>query len=114
VRALGERARGVAADNADPGTPGRLTREALDAWGRLDGALVSVGGPTGSNALEATDEQWRAAFESVFLGAVRLARAVAPHLREDGALGLVLSTSVKEPLVGLASIRRRTTSGGGV
>jgi 3-oxoacyl-[acyl-carrier protein] reductase len=74
---------------------------ALDAWGRLDGALVSVGGPPGSNALEATDEQWRSAFESVFLGAVRLARAVAPHLAEGGALGFVLSTSVKEPLGGL-------------
>ena len=101
VRALGERARGVAADNADPGTAELLTRRALDTWSRLDGALVSVGGPTGSNALEATDQQWRAAFESVFLGTVRLARAVAPHLREDGALGLVLSTSVKEPLRGL-------------
>src|SRR6185295_8274534 len=44
VRALGERARGVAADNAEPGTAQRLTGEALDALGRLDGALVSVGG----------------------------------------------------------------------
>lgn len=101
VRALGERARGVAADNADPDTAERLVREALDAWSRLDGALVSVGGPPGSKALEATDEQWRAAFESVFLGAVRLARTVTPHLREQGALGLVLSTSVREPLGGL-------------
>src|SRR5881275_145419 len=49
VEALGDAARGVAADNADPATPERLVREALGAWGRLDGALVSVGGPPGTN-----------------------------------------------------------------
>lgn len=101
VAALGDSARGVAADNADPRTAKRLVQVALDTWGRLDGALISVGGPPGSSALGATDEQWRAAFESVFLGAVRTARAVLPHLREGGALGLVLSTSAKAPLGGL-------------
>src|SRR3954464_4758470 len=71
VAALGDNARGVAADNADPATPERLVREALDGWGRLDGALISVGGPPGTDALGATDEQWRAAVEAGFLRAVR-------------------------------------------
>src|SRR5436305_770129 len=100
VAALGANARGVAADNADPATPERLVQEALDGWGRLDGALISVGGPPGTDALGATDEQWRAAFESVLLGAVRMARAVVPHLGNGGAIGLVLSTSVKQPIGG--------------
>src|SRR5690348_946979 len=60
----------VAGDLSDPGTPGRLVGAAQYAWGRLDGALVSVGGPPGGAVTSATDEQWRAAFESVFLGAV--------------------------------------------
>jgi 3-oxoacyl-[acyl-carrier protein] reductase len=94
-------ARGVAADNADPGTPQRLIDVATKEFGRLDGALISVGGPPATGALDATDEQWQAAFETVFLGAVRTARAVAAHLT-DGAIGLVLSTSVKSPLDGLA------------
>jgi 3-oxoacyl-[acyl-carrier protein] reductase len=39
----------VAADNADPATPGRLIAAAKDRFGRLDGALLSVGGtPTGT------------------------------------------------------------------
>ena len=101
VGALGDNARGLAADNADETTPERLVQLALDTWGRLDGALISVGGPPGSAPLGATDEQWRAAFESVFLGAVRVARAVAPRLVDGGALGFVLSTSVKAPLAGL-------------
>jgi len=93
---------GVAADNADPGTPDRLVTAALSTWGRLDGALISVGGPPGTDALGASDEQWLAAFESVFLGAVRMARALVPHLGAGSALGLVLSTSSKSPIDGLA------------
>ncbi|TAL15391.1 MAG: SDR family NAD(P)-dependent oxidoreductase, partial [Frankiales bacterium] len=34
---------GVAADLADAATPDRLIAAALEAYGRLDGALVSVG-----------------------------------------------------------------------
>jgi len=101
VEELGDDARGIAADNADPAASERLAQLALDTWGRLDGALVSVGGPPGTAALGASDEQWRDAFESVFLGAVRVARAVVPHLSDGGAVGLVLSTSSKSPIGGL-------------
>ena len=45
VDALGPSAVGVAADNADPETPARLVAAARDHFGRLDGALISVGGP---------------------------------------------------------------------
>ena len=101
VARLGGHARGLPADNADPAGAERIVRLALDTWGRLDGALVSVGGPPGTNALGATDEQWRAAFESVLLGAVRTARTVVAHLGDAGAIGFVLSTSVKTPLGGI-------------
>src|SRR3954464_1556601 len=67
LSALGDSARGVAADNADPQTPDRLAALAMGTWGRLDGALISVGGPPGTDVLGATDAQWRDAFESVFL-----------------------------------------------
>src|SRR3954453_22785361 len=101
LTALGDNAGGIAADNADPSPPERLVRTALDSWGRLDGVLISVGGPPGTDALGATDQQWRDAFESVLLGAVRMARAVVPHLADGSALGLVLSTSVKQPIGGI-------------
>jgi 3-oxoacyl-[acyl-carrier protein] reductase len=49
----------VAADNADPATPGRLIAAAKERFGRLDGALLSVGGtPTGTVATT-TDQAWR-------------------------------------------------------
>src|SRR5207344_1543468 len=66
----------VVADNADPATPGRLIAAAKDRFGRLDGALISVGGSQPGTVVATTDEAWRSAFESVFLGAVRLARVL--------------------------------------
>ena len=92
----------VAADNADPATPGRLIAAAEEAWGRLDGALISVGGPPTGAVTDVTDEQWTAAFESVFLGAVRVAREVAAQLEAGGSIAFVLSSSVRSPLPNLA------------
>jgi 3-oxoacyl-[acyl-carrier protein] reductase len=103
VSALGERAVGVAADLGDPQTPDRLRGAAQDSFGRLDGALISVGGPPAASAMETTDDQWRQAFDSVFLGTVRLARELARALGEGGALAAVLSTSVTAPVTGLAT-----------
>lgn len=94
----------VPGDLADPRTPERLVQAAQQAHGRLDGALVSIGGPPAGPALGLADQQWRDAFESVFLGAVRTCRAVAEALPDHGgALALVLSTSAKSPLDGLAT-----------
>lgn len=98
---LGDQAVGVVADNADPTATERLVETAYEHFGRLDGALVSVGGPPATTAMDASDDQWRAAFESVFLGAVRIARTVAQRL-DHGAIGFVLSTSVKTPIPNLA------------
>lgn len=97
-----ESATGIAADIADPSTAEQLAAAAMDRWGRLDGALISVGGPPATSALGATDQQWRDAFESVFLGAVRITRAVVPLLSPGGAVALVLSTTTKSPMDGLA------------
>jgi 3-oxoacyl-[acyl-carrier protein] reductase len=101
-RALGDAAVTVAADNADPATPGRLIAAARERWGRLDGALISVGGPPKGPVTGITDEQWTAAFGSVFLGAVRLAREVGQVLPPGGALAFVLSSSVRAPLADMA------------
>ncbi len=90
------------ADNADPAAPQRLVDTARQEFGRLDGALISVGGPPGGPALAMDDDAWRAAFESVFLGAVRLSRVIAAELPEGGALAFVLSSSVRIPIPGLA------------
>jgi 3-oxoacyl-[acyl-carrier protein] reductase len=103
IASLGEEsAVGVVADNADPGTPDALVSAARERFGRIDGALISVGGPKAGPAMERTDEEWTTAFEAVFLGAVRLATTLGRELGDGGAIVFVLSTSVKQPLSGLA------------
>lgn len=102
VAELGEQAIGVTADNADPATPGRLIAAAKERWGRVDGALISVGGPPTGTVSETSDEAWTRSFESVFLGAVRVAREVAGSLGDGGTITFVLSSSVRSPLPNMA------------
>ncbi|TQK43688.1 3-oxoacyl-[acyl-carrier protein] reductase [Streptomyces sp. SLBN-118] len=98
---LGPNAIGIAADNSDPAGAERLVAAARAHFGRFDGILISVGGPAPGFVADNTDEQWLAAFEAVFLGAVRLARTAAAALDEGGVIGFVLSASVHEPIPGL-------------
>ena len=98
----GDHAAYVVADNADPQTPARLIAEARRRWGRLDGALVSVGGPPVGRVSETTDADWVTSFQTVFLGAVRLACEVAAELEAGGSIAFVLSTSVRAPLARMA------------
>ncbi len=102
VTDLGEAATAVVGDNADPATADRLVESARERWGRLDGALVSVGGPPPGSVMDTTDEAWSAGFESVFVGGLRVARAVARAVEGPGSIAFVLSTSVRSPLPRLA------------
>jgi len=105
VAALGSSAVAVAADNAEPGTPARLVDAARSRWGRIDGALISVGGPprggvSGERAV--SEQQWTESIASVFLGTIRLARVLSAAVCDHGSLAFVLSTSVREPVADLA------------
>jgi 3-oxoacyl-[acyl-carrier protein] reductase len=113
--AADDRVAWVVADNAEAATPDRLIAAAEDRFGRLDGALVSVGGTPPGTVSTTSDEAWRTAFESVFLGAVRLARSLGPHLAGNGgrvgtgsitgtggSIIYVLASSVRVPLAELA------------
>ena len=99
-----DRAVALAADLSDAGTAETACALAIDAFGRLDGAMISVGGPPAGSVLETTEEQWRSAFESVFLAALRVTDAVVLHgTANDLCIAWVLSTSVKTPIPGLAT-----------
>ncbi|PID53372.1 MAG: oxidoreductase [Micrococcales bacterium] len=93
----------VAADIQDPETPAQLVAAAAGRFNRLDGSIISVGGPPAGSAMDITDAQWLSSFDTVFLGAVRTARAVVRGMSsEGGSLLFVLSSSVKSPIPGLA------------
>ncbi|MDK3256354.1 SDR family oxidoreductase [Blastococcus capsensis] len=95
-------ASGVPADLAAPDAAERLVAEAGERLGRIDGALLSVGGPTPGSVLDVGEDAWRSAVDSVLLGPLRLVKALVPHLGEGAAIGFVLSTSVRQPVPHLA------------
>jgi 3-oxoacyl-[acyl-carrier protein] reductase len=95
-------ATGLAADLADARAAEELVGAAVDRLGRIDGALLSVGGPTPGGVLDVPEEAWRAGVDSVLLGPLRLVKALVPRLSEGAAIGLVLSTSVRQPIGQLA------------
>lgn len=103
VAALGpDRAAPLVADLAEPDAAQRAVALAIERFGRLDGAFVSVGGPPRGGVLDNSDEQWRDAFDSVFLAALRVARAVVAAASGPVVLGFVLSTSARTPLPTMA------------
>lgn len=92
----------LVADLAHADTAERAVGLAIERFGRIDGALVSVGGPPRGGVLDNTDQQWADAFDSVFLAALRVARAVVARGSEPVRLGFVLSSSAKSPLASMA------------
>ncbi|MFN8185064.1 MAG: SDR family oxidoreductase [Candidatus Nanopelagicales bacterium] len=110
VQQLGpDQAVGIAADLGAETTSEIATAAALARFGRLDGALISAGSPTPGTPMTAPEDAWREAFETVFLGGLRMARATAASSSGDAqppgsgsSIVFVLSTSARSPIPGLA------------
>ena len=102
VASLGPAASGVPADLADADTAERLVTEARERLGRIDGVLISVGGPALGSVLDTPEEAWRDGVESVLLGPLRLVKALVPHLDDGAAIAFVLASSVRQPQPRLA------------
>jgi 3-oxoacyl-[acyl-carrier protein] reductase len=98
-----ERAIAISGDLSEPGIETCLVAAAVARYGRLDGALIGVGDPEPGPVLETDDGRWRLAFESVFLGPLRLARAVTRNVsHEGGSIVMLLSTAARQPTDGAA------------
>jgi 3-oxoacyl-[acyl-carrier protein] reductase len=106
-----DQAVGVPGDLADPASAERVVAAAVARFGRLDGALISVGGPAAGTPMTTDDETWRISFETVFLGALRVARAAANAMTGNpgelsgtaGSIALILSSSARELVNGLTT-----------
>ncbi len=93
----------IAGDLAEPDLPERLIASAHARFGRLDGAAISVGGPAAGAVLVGPADAGRQAIDSVFLGTVAMMSAVGRAAGFEGAaIVVVLSSSVRQPLSGLA------------
>ena len=88
----------LAVDLADPTSADQILHAAEVLLESVDGAVLSVGGPATGPIREKTDEEWRAAFEAVHLGPLRVARTLLEAATRPLAITFVLSTSVRTPL----------------
>src|SRR4051794_6097201 len=88
---------GTTADLADGDAVQRLAAEAAETLGRLDGALISVGGPAAGEIFETTPEQWRAPHHNGVPRAPWVGPAPIPPPGAGAPRRLVLSPSVPRP-----------------
>ena len=93
----------LAADLAQPDSPGRALAAAVAALGGLDILVSNAGGPL-PGTFESTDlEAWDRGYQLTLMSAVRLAKAALPHLKESGRGRIVhiTSISVRQPIPNL-------------
>lgn len=93
----------LVADLARAGDPERAVAETVERFGGLDVLVTNAGGPRSAPFLALTDEDWRAAVDSLLMSVVRLCRAAVPLMRARGGGRIIHITSVtlKQPVDGL-------------
>lgn len=89
-----DRVLAVQADLTEPGGPAAVVDRAADTFGRLDVLVNNVGRAGGGGLLEATDDDWQAAFDATLYPAVRASRAAVPHMRRTGGGAIVMIASI--------------------
>ena len=94
----------VAVDTGDENAVAALPARVEEALGPIDILILNTGGPPAGGALDADANAWRDAYQSLVLAPLALARACVPGMRERGwgRIISVSSTSVREPIPGLA------------
>lgn len=95
---------GVGVDLAEPDGADRLVDAAEQAFGPVDVLVLNSGGPPPGPAADVTDEQMRAALDTLLLAQQQLVRRVLPGMRERGWGRIVAigSSGVQQPLPRLA------------
>jgi len=92
-------------DVADPRSAESIMAELAEWYDGPDVLVLNAGGPPPGPILDVGDEQWRAAFELLVLGPLRLARLALPGMaaRGFGRVIAVTSTAVRQPQPDLAA-----------
>lgn len=83
----------VAADVSTPAGVAAVVSQTLDRFGRIDALVNNVGKAGGGDLLDTPDEEWRSAFDQTLFPAIRMSRAVVPHMRREGGV-IIMITSI--------------------
>ncbi|HWK66748.1 MAG TPA: SDR family oxidoreductase [Rhizobiaceae bacterium] len=87
-------------DLRQPGAGRRLVEQAAAALGKIDILVVNTGGPATKPFENIAPDDWRNAFEGLFMSATDAIGAAMPAMRERkwGRILLVTSIAAKEPI----------------
>jgi NAD(P)-dependent dehydrogenase (short-subunit alcohol dehydrogenase family) len=67
----------------------RLVDIAMNAWGRIDGAVLSTGHPPKGDLLALSDADWLKGLDLIILNVVKIARLVTPIMEKQGGGSIV-------------------------
>jgi 3-oxoacyl-[acyl-carrier protein] reductase len=119
----------VVADLAKAGRVERVVAAAIRRFGRIDILVTNAGGPPVASFEDVGDRVWQKGFELNLLSTIRAIRAVLPHMRRrhwgrivnitsvvarQPAEDLVLSSTVRPGVIGLAKVLANTYARDGI
>ncbi|MEM7233675.1 MAG: SDR family oxidoreductase [Planctomycetota bacterium] len=95
---------GVKCDFSDPAQAEAFVAAATERFGRVDVLVANNGGPAPGPAEGVDVSTWEAGFRQTFLSSQRLAEVAIAGMKERswGRILFITSTSVKQPIAGLA------------
>ena len=101
---IGGKTRGLACDTGNLPQVDALYADAVAGMGGIDILVLNSGGPPPGLAQKIAPAQWRASFEAMFVGLVRIADLALPDMmeRKFGRILSVISSGVIEPIPNLA------------
>ena len=100
----GSRVESKSCDVSDKKSIEALVEAVKAKFGHVDILVHNSGGPQTTQAQSTTAEQWRSGYDLLFMSVVALNQAFVPGMKERkwGRIVCVTSTSVLEPIAGLA------------
>lgn len=93
----------MAADVSVAADVDRVTRAALERFGRIDILVTNAGGPPGGRFESLSADMWQNAVDLTLMSVINLTRAVLPGMKERkwGRIINVTSIAAKQPVDGL-------------
>ena len=70
-----------------------VVTQTLERFGRIDVLVNNVGKAGGGDLLDTPDEEWQSALDQTLFPAIRMSRAVVPHMRREGGV-IIMITSI--------------------